>query len=648
MFDFMTEITPRRPRSTLLPFVVFLLLAGLAAWLLYQERKPPQEAEAVPAEDQQADAPVEVARVPTKERAETQRPLPVHLTPVTVKEQKSFRGASFSGRVVSWTSGLGVAGAEMTFSRLQATYTLVTDEKGEFRFDVKEHGTYNLATVTADGYLPYAPAWGHSPVTLSSAPGMHIKDIVVYLLPAVDYLGKVIAPDGAPVEGATVKLFIRADRQPTLIPLPNQFASDQQGEFHFHAPDDTLVEARHPDFGPARGLVDRSIQVTHQMTLKLKVKSKKKAAGLVISGRVLDPEGIPLPDALVVARVASAGPFDPQGGWWSSVTGTDGRFRLDVLYNTGHAMTATYPGLTPAVATAAAGNHDVILKLGAGGGGIAGEVKARSDGRPVPGFVVVVSQRRRTMGENQVTSQSVFDPSGRYRVGSLPEGDYLVRILAHGFAASEPVPVSVQPPDDSRADFLLVVGGTLTGVVTDADTKKPIEGARVTVEGRVGGGALPVPVVASTITDARGGFVLGGIAPGLRSVYAMAYRYHGRILSGLEVKDGATLGPVEITLTKLKEGEEPKLELTGIGAVLAPKGDTMLIGRVRPGGGAAEAGLGPGDAILAVDGIPVVKLGFNGSIQRIRGPEGTTVLLTVRKAGGKNIQLEVFRRKIRG
>ena len=645
----MSKIVPRRTRSPVVPLLIFLLLVGLAAWLLWREQEPPFEAEAVPAEDVQAGAKTEVARVPAEEKAETQRPLPVHLTPVTVEKKKSEKGASFSGRVVSWTSGQGVAGAEMTFSRQQATYTLVTGAKGEFRFAVKEHGTYSLATVTAEGYLPFAPAWGHSPVSFSSAPGMHIKDIVVYLLPAVDYLGKVIDPEDAPVEGAKIKLFIRADRQPALMPLPDQFVSDKLGEFRFQAPDYTLVEARHPDFDPARKVVDRDVQVTHKMVLKLTARTARGNAKLAISGKVLDPQGAPLPDALVVARASGRGPFDPQGGWWSAVSDTDGRFELGGLEALFYALTASYPGMMPATADPiSAGTRGVVLKLGSGGGGIAGEVKARADGGPVPGFVVVVSRRSGPMRESRVTNQSVFDPAGRYRVGSLEAGDYMVRILAHGFAASEPVPVTVKPPDDARADFSLVVGGTLTGVVTDTDTRKPIEGARVTVEGRVGGGALPVPVVASTTTDAGGGFVLGGIAPGLRSVYAIAYRYHGRILSGLDVKDGATLGPVEIALTKLKEGEEPKLELTGIGAVLTPQGEAMLIGRVLPGGGAAEAGLGPGDAILAVDGVPVVKLGFNGSIQKIRGPEGTTVLLAVRKAGGEEIQLEVFRRKIRG
>jgi hypothetical protein len=632
-----------------LSFVVVLLLATLAVWLLYQTEEPPPVVEAVPMADDRPGTPVEMSRVPVEEQPEAQRPLPVHLSPVTVKEKKSSPGASFSGRVISWTSGQGVAGAEMTFARLQATYTSVTNAKGEFGFNVAEHGTYRLATVTAEGYLPFAPAWGHSPVTLTSAPGMHIRDIVVYLLPAVDYLGKAIDPDGAPVAGARVKLFVRADRQPTLIPLPNQFQTDKQGEFRFHAPDDTLVEARHPDFGPARGRVDRDVQITHQMTLKLKPKPKTSTTDLTIAGRVLDPQGAPLPDARVVARVASAGPFDPQGGWWAAVSDTDGRFELDGLDNTRYTLTASYPELIPAVTDGvSAGTRNIVLQLTSGGGRILGEVKARSDGRPVPGFVVVVSERTGPMGENQVTNQSVFDPAGRYQVGSLKAGDYLVRILAHGFAASEPVQVSVQPPNDARADFLLVVGGTLTGVVTDAETRTPIEGARITMEGRVDGGALPVPVVASTTTDVRGGFTLSGLAPGLRSVYTMAHRYNGRILSGLDVKNSVVLGPVQIELTRLKEGEKPKLELTGIGVTLTPQGEAMLIGQILPGGGAAEANLAPGDAILAIDGVPVAKLGFNGAIQKIRGPDGTTVMLNVRKASGHEIQLEVFRRKIRG
>jgi hypothetical protein len=39
------------------------------------------------------------------------------------------------------------------------------------------------------------------------------------------------------------------------------------------------------------------------------------------------------------------------------------------------------------------------------------------------------------------------------------------------------------------------------------------------------------------------------------------------------------------------------LDLEGIGAVIATRGGTLIIDKIIPGGGAQEAGLGPGDAI---------------------------------------------------
>ena len=65
------------------------------------------------------------------------------------------------------------------------------------------------------------------------------------------------------------------------------------------------------------------------------------------------------------------------------------------------------------------------------------------------------------------------------------------------------------------------------------------------------------------------------------------------------------------------------------------------------GGGAAEVGLGPGDAVVAVDGTPVLELGFAGTIERIRGPEGTWVRLVVRREGSEDAALAVPRRRVR-
>ncbi len=83
--------------------------------------------------------------------------------------------------------------------------------------------------------------------------------------------------------------------------------------------------------------------------------------------------------------------------------------------------------------------------------------------------------------------------------------------------------------------------------------------------------------------------------------------------------------------------------------MLTAKDDYLLIGQAIPGGGAAEVGLTTGDAVLAIDGVKVTDLGFEGSIGRIRGPEGSTVVLTVRKAGSAEAQaIAVPRRRIQG
>jgi hypothetical protein len=165
----------------------------------------------------------------------------------------------------------------------------------------------------------------------------------------------------------------------------------------------------------------------------------------------------------------------------------------------------------------------------------------------------------------------------------------------------------------------------------------------------LGEGGAAVPTLATSVTDGQGGFELRGLGAGTFSLSASAADHHGRVLSGLALAEGGTLGPLQVQLTPTRPGEQPRIELVGIGAVLAAQGDALVIGQVLPGGGAAEAGLAPGDAVLSVDGQSVVELGFEGAIGRIRGPEGTTVRLEVRPAGAADpVIMDVPRRPLKG
>jgi C-terminal processing protease CtpA/Prc len=109
------------------------------------------------------------------------------------------------------------------------------------------------------------------------------------------------------------------------------------------------------------------------------------------------------------------------------------------------------------------------------------------------------------------------------------------------------------------------------------------------------------------------------------------------------------MGPLELELTPTKEGEEPSLEMEGIGAVLTPRQEVVVITQLMAGAGAEQAGLAIGDEIISVDGRKVLDLGFNGTIQRIRGPEGSCIPLTVRRSHDQSVTtITVCRRRVQG
>lgn len=95
--------------------------------------------------------------------------------------------------------------------------------------------------------------------------------------------------------------------------------------------------------------------------------------------------------------------------------------------------------------------------------------------------------------------------------------------------------------------------------------------------------------------------------------------------------------------TRLAQGAQ----FVGIGALLQrlPDGDHAVVLTVFPDSPAAQAGLRRHDTILRVDGGPVQDA-FGQS--RTRGPEGTSVRLTVRRPGEPAREVTVTRRRVAG
>ena len=84
----------------------------------------------------------------------------------------------------------------------------------------------------------------------------------------------------------------------------------------------------------------------------------------------------------------------------------------------------------------------------------------------------------------------------------------------------------------------------------------------------------------------------------------------------------------------------------GIGIELGAMGDASpVIDRVLPRGPAALAGIQPGDVLLAIDGMAVAPLSAETVLERLNGPQGASVQLTLQR-GEEEITLTVVRDEV--
>jgi carboxyl-terminal processing protease len=74
-------------------------------------------------------------------------------------------------------------------------------------------------------------------------------------------------------------------------------------------------------------------------------------------------------------------------------------------------------------------------------------------------------------------------------------------------------------------------------------------------------------------------------------------------------------------------------EYEGIGAWVDPDGEYLVIISPMPGSPAEEAGLEPGDQVIAIDGDDMTGIDGSLVIRRILGPAGTSVRLTILREG---------------
>ena len=85
--------------------------------------------------------------------------------------------------------------------------------------------------------------------------------------------------------------------------------------------------------------------------------------------------------------------------------------------------------------------------------------------------------------------------------------------------------------------------------------------------------------------------------------------------------------------TATEEAESPNTYV-GIGVTVTPREDGYIdIIAVTEGSPAAQAGIAFGDVLIAVEGEDVATVGYNETVNRVRGEAGSTVTLTLRRGG---------------
>ncbi|MGD2202765.1 MSCRAMM family protein [Microbacterium maritypicum] len=259
--------------------------------------------------------------------------------------------------------------------------------------------------------------------------------------------------------------------------------------------------------------------------------------------------------------------FDPAGDYateyWDDARDSLGAQRVAVVDGSAH------PGVDAALAPTPTSS-------------ISGTVTRADDGTPVSGARVTAD------GTDGYWTSTLTDGAGRYTLGSLPGGSYVVGFHAEGtdlkrgywrnaseYSQAEPI-VIAEHTTTSGIDASLAAGGSIAGVVTRTDNGEAL--ANVTVNALDMNGEI----AAFARTDLTGGYHVDGLAAGS---YRVQFAEPGPGLSAEYWENAYSFDAAKIvvvTESQTTTGIDAALETVGYisGSVTKSSDGTRALGRV--------------------------------------------------------------------
>ena len=358
-----------------------------------------------------------------------------------------------------------------------------------------------------------------------------------------------------------------------------------------------------------------------------------------VRGVVLDPDGKPVARAFVSCN------GKPKGKELFDTTDADGKFKLPDDAD-GCRATARHPEYSPSSEARLDKGRANEIRLRSGGA-IDGVV-VDEHGTGVAPVLVAVESYVNT-GDSEETppasgrAKSFEARSGAFTLEKLAPGRYVLTASAEGRPPAHSGPIDVESGRTTRgAKIVLPKGGKLAGKVIDAETKKPVAGAAVSLDSVTSSQANAVKGVT---TDERGAYALDGAPTGPFSIRVGHLSYRTKIVPGLTSTSGGAPTSVDVELTPRGDGGA-ETELGGIGVQIIPSRGAMRVAVLEPGGPAAQAGVRSLDSIVKIDGADVSALTVVECTQRLRGPAGTSVVVTVDR-GGEMLDLAITRANLK-